>query len=391
MAGVSYAIAIPIFAGHSSHVTKVPDPIEFMPEMPALTNTLNNLSRKTTLLSGSTALLGLAYLGWQAVSRVPPSGWQQVISALAVAVVVACLWYLWRHIHALHAAAHAQIERAWSDAETIYADRLQERIDTLNLEIDTRKALDQKLQRTLDDLYQQLASQRDFIAMVSHEFRTPISIIEGARQSLELLGTADHPQMAVRMERIQRGVQRMRQLVDGLQAADRLDRDSMTLELLPLSLASVVRRTLASLGSEREPALSIQADHLVDADASLLEIAIANLIGNAIKYGNGVEGTRVEVGIDGHTALVRVMDRGPGLSAADKTRVFERFYRGRNAQAKPGSGLGLYLAGRIAETHGGSVGVEDRDGGGSIFTLRLPTSTRIDTAAATPLPTTGFR
>src|SRR5690606_38092029 len=158
--------------------------------MPAVTNTLNKLARKTAVRLWSVSVLGLAYLGWQGFSATPPSNWHRLGTLAAVACLLGCLWYLWRHSRRLYVAAHGQIERAWSEAETIYADRLQTRLDTLNLEIDTRKALDQKLQRTLDDLYQQLASQRDFIAMVSHEFRTPISIIEGARQSLELLGAA---------------------------------------------------------------------------------------------------------------------------------------------------------------------------------------------------------
>ncbi|MEA2192710.1 MAG: two-component system, OmpR family, sensor histidine kinase MprB, partial [Solirubrobacteraceae bacterium] len=95
--------------------------------------------------------------------------------------------------------------------------------------------------------------------------------------------------------------------------------------------------------------------------------AVDNLLDNAAKYGG--EGSVVEVGLHGGELSVR--DHGPGIPADDRPHVFDRFYRGATARGRPGSGLGLAIVRQVAETHGGSIRVEEGAGGGSRFVLRL--------------------
>lgn len=356
------------------------DTLDMAECMPESLTVANPLERRTvwSVLPWCGAIASLAYLAWSGLAAGhAATPWTWAATAAALLWLGGCLLWQERRARRLRCDAERHIEHALSEAQTEYGRHVQQRMDTLNLEIETRKALDQKLQRTLDDLYQQLASQRDFLAMVSHEFRTPISIIDGARQSLELLDAGQEPQAVIRLERIRRAVQRMSHLVGGLQAADRLDKDSISLEFTQLSLAALTGRAIASIAPEHAITPAIRVDSLVAGDASLLEIAIANLVGNAVKYGGPLDGIDIEIYRDGDKACLVVMDRGPGLSDADLARLFERFYRGANIQNKPGTGLGLFLTQRIVEIHGGAVYAERRPGGGSVFRLQLP---RVDLA-----------
>lgn len=350
-----------------------------MPESPTVANAPAGRPLAWYALTWAGAVSSVAYLAWSGYTAGhAESPWAWTATAAALLWLSGCLLWLERRARYLRCVVQRQMdhakygEHALAETQAEFARHVQQRVDTLNLEIQMRKALDQKLQRTLDDLYQQLASQRDFLAMVSHEFRTPISIIDGARQSLEMLEVGQEPQAAVRLERIRRAVRRMTDLVGGLQAADRLDKDSINLEFARLALGALVSRALVGIVADRPIMPTIKADVIVAGDASLLEIAVANLVSNAVKYGDGAADVRVEVYREDDQACVAVLDRGVGLSELDLTRIFERFYRGANSGNQPGTGLGLFLTQRIVEIHGGTIRAEHRPGGGSIFTLKLP-------------------
>jgi two-component system sensor histidine kinase MprB len=122
----------------------------------------------------------------------------------------------------------------------------------------------------------------------------------------------------------------------------------------------------------RRPAVRFEADlepTVVEGLPDRLGRAIANLLDNAAKY--SPEGTTVEVGLRGGELSVR--DHGPGIPEADRPHVFDRFYRGATARGRPGSGLGLAIVRQVAETHGGTIAVQEGAGGGSRFVLSLPT------------------
>jgi two-component system sensor histidine kinase MprB len=105
--------------------------------------------------------------------------------------------------------------------------------------------------------------------------------------------------------------------------------------------------------------------------------AVDNLLDNAAKY--SPNGAPVEVGL--RAGVLTVRDHGPGIPAADRPHVFDRFYRGSAARGRPGSGLGLAIVRQVAETHGGTIVVDEAAGGGARFELRLPA---LDAGVAPP-------
>jgi two-component system sensor histidine kinase MprB len=123
--------------------------------------------------------------------------------------------------------------------------------------------------------------------------------------------------------------------------------------------------------SRRRPAATFTAElapTVVEGVPERLGRAVDNLLDNAAKY--SPDGTVVEIDLRGGVLTVR--DHGPGIPAADRPHVFDRFYRGSGARGRPGSGLGLAIVRQVAETHGGTIAVDEAPGGGTRFELRLP-------------------
>jgi signal transduction histidine kinase len=110
----------------------------------------------------------------------------------------------------------------------------------------------------------------------------------------------------------------------------------------------------------------------VYADVSRLRRAIGNLLGNAIKFAPARSAIAVRAGADAGGFSVRVTDRGPGVDADERDRIFEKFSRGRRSAGVSGAGLGLSIARSLVELHGGSLRYEDASGGGATFVLTIP-------------------
>jgi signal transduction histidine kinase len=143
-----------------------------------------------------------------------------------------------------------------------------------------------------------------------------------------------------------------------------------------LALAREVAAHLGVLAEEKEQALTVEASEpvLVDADRLVLRQALVNVVDNAIKYSPLGSRIRVVVTGDPATGRVDVIDRGPGIAAAHRERIFERFYRvdkGRSRE-QGGAGLGLSLAHWAVTAHGGRIDVESKEGEGSTFRISLP-------------------
>ena len=215
--------------------------------------------------------------------------------------------------------------------------------------------------------------QREFVAMVSHEFVTPLAIIDSSLQGLK----RDEGQLptaaAARFRKIQRASVRLRELMGNYLTDDRLAQGSpMARE--PIELFALVRRV-----AERTdyPNLSINlpasATH-VSGDGELLRTLFTNLLNNAVKYSPADSPIMIAGRLDGESVEVAVSDRGPGIESADLPRLFDKYFRGA-ANRTGGSGLGLYLVQVIASSHGGTVTVDSTPGQGSTFTVRLPVAT----------------
>ena len=219
-----------------------------------------------------------------------------------------------------------------------------------------------------------MESHKSLLANASHELRSPLARI---RMGLELMGVDKaSPQ---RME-ISRSISELDQLIDEILLASRLDTrqaDTEPFEALDLTglAAEECSRVNAELQAELPSGLNAQHSLTVQGSPRLLRRLIRNLLENARRYSQGeISLELVQTGM-GHRqrAVIKVHDRGPGVPAAQRERIFEPFYRLPGASEREGGvGLGLALVKSISERHGGSVHCEERPGGGASFIVELP-------------------
>jgi signal transduction histidine kinase len=216
-----------------------------------------------------------------------------------------------------------------------------------------------------------LNAHKNLLANASHELRSPLARI---RMGLELMAPTLDTGAAQRLE-ISRSISELDQLIDEILLASRLDAgqtDNEPMEVLDLTglAAEECSRVNAELIAEAQaPAL------LLRGSPRLLRRLLRNLLENARRYSNGEITLALSAGGSAAAplAVIRVNDRGPGVPAAQRERIFEPFYRLPGASEREGGvGLGLALVKSIAERHGGTVRCEDNPGGGASFVVELP-------------------
>jgi signal transduction histidine kinase len=215
------------------------------------------------------------------------------------------------------------------------------------------------LNRMLASLSAARAGERRFLADASHELRTPVTTLLGNVEFAARYGA--EPEV---LEELVRDARRLARLVDDLLVLERAGAPGAS-EGAPVDLAGVVREVVSSREG-RVVASRVDAAW-VFGDRSELVRALENLVENALVHGPAEGAVAVSlVGSEGRARLT-VRDEGPGPDPGDVERLFERFWRGPGASARPGSGLGLSIVAAIAERHGGLVRVS-----GSAFTMDLP-------------------
>jgi signal transduction histidine kinase len=208
-----------------------------------------------------------------------------------------------------------------------------------------------------------LKANKSLLANASHELRSPLARI---RMGLELMDPEPSPRSR---EEITRNIAELDQLVDEILLASRLDtREADIGTFEAVDLTGLAAEESARAGAELE---ATQSQLVVDGVAKLLRRALRNLLENARRYSSGP--VTVSVERSGARAVVRVCDRGPGVPAAERERIFEPFYRLRGASEREGGvGLGLALVRSIAQRHHGTAHCEENPGGGACFVLSLP-------------------
>ncbi len=221
------------------------------------------------------------------------------------------------------------------------------------------------------------ARMRQFVSDASHELRTPLASIRGYGE-LYRMGAVPPEDVAATMGRMESEAARMGTLVADLLALTRLD-ERQGLELAPVDLVAIARDGVADLGAldpTRPAELRAAEPVIIPADENKLRQVVTNLIGNAVQHTPA--GTAVDVEVrwaDAQTAMIRIIDHGPGITEADSARVFERFYRPDSSRSRSqgGSGLGLAIVATIVTAHGGRVFHEPTPGGGATMVVLLPT------------------
>jgi signal transduction histidine kinase len=232
--------------------------------------------------------------------------------------------------------------------------------------------------------------QRNFVSMASHEFRTPLAIIDGhAQRMISMRDRLTSEELAQRARKVRNTVRRMTQLIDNLIGSARLIDGAIDLNYHPRRVdLAVLLREVRQLQQELSPDAQIVEDLpalplCVYGDASLLNQVFGNLLSNAVKYSPEGGAVRVSVAEDGAQVVVTIEDRGIGIPESDRERVFERYFRGSNTSGIVGTGVGLYLVKTIVDLHHGAIALDSHEGEGSRFTVRLP---RMEVEPAKGLP-----
>jgi signal transduction histidine kinase len=220
----------------------------------------------------------------------------------------------------------------------------------------------------------------EFVANVSHDLKTPVSLIRVFGETLEMGRVTDEATRQEYYRVITRESERLSRLVENVLDFSRIEGGRRTYDLVPVSVEPLVRDTVESFayvlvhqGFKVDVAVPPDVPD-VSMDVEAVGQALANLIDNAIKYSDTRKVLTVEAVLrDGGLALT-VGDEGIGIPREEQDRIFDKFYRvGRSeTQGRRGSGVGLALVRHVAEAHGGRVSVDSRPGAGSRFTLWLP-------------------
>jgi two-component system phosphate regulon sensor histidine kinase PhoR len=220
----------------------------------------------------------------------------------------------------------------------------------------------------------------DFISNVSHELKTPLSIISMFGEMLANGRTKSPEQATEYAEIIWRESVRLGRLIDNVLDFAKIERGMGVYEFAESDITEVVLRAIDLANRRLQAADMTLEPHLeedlplVRLDANAFTLAVLNLVDNAIKYAAG--GKKIELALrrEGDRVVLAVRDFGPGIPLEEQDRIFERFYRAKEMRLKPirGSGIGLALVQHIARAHGGDVTVQSESGKGATFQLWLP-------------------
>lgn len=229
---------------------------------------------------------------------------------------------------------------------------------------------------TADELRRLSALRADFVSLVSHELRSPMAAVIGAARTLQGRWRELTPEQRQSfLGLIGDETSRLATLIDDVLDTSRIEAGTFSFTFSDVDLAELLRDVVAAAElAQDEVELTTNVGSLphVRGDRERLRQVIQNLIDNAVKYSSA--GGRVRVNAmpdDGHV-VIDIEDEGPGIPPEDQQLIFEKFGRSSGGAAKPGSGLGLFIARSIAEAHGGKLDVNSVPQRGSVFRLELP-------------------
>ncbi|WP_162138927.1 sensor histidine kinase [Gryllotalpicola ginsengisoli] len=238
----------------------------------------------------------------------------------------------------------------------------------------------------ITDLANAIEIREEYLATVSHELRTPLTSIVGYLDLIADSHDVDALGVGNEFRIIQRNAEQMLELIRDLLSTSTRD---LSLRIEPADLNALLTQSASKFRpavAAREHRLELELPQpalIAHLDAGRVTQVVDNLISNAVKYTPAGGLITVALERDGEEAVISVTDSGPGISQADKARLFDRFFRSREARegAVQGAGIGLTIVKTIVEAHAGTVDVHSTVGHGSTFTVRLPLR-----AEGTPLP-----
>ncbi|MGI9502249.1 MAG: ATP-binding protein, partial [Geminicoccaceae bacterium] len=264
-------------------------------------------------------------------------------------------------------AARENLEQYRDHLEQLVADRTAELKDQA-----------MRLEEALDEERKLAGLQRQFVSMVSHEFRTPLAIIDGNAQRLLRRHSDGLSGRAVKaLDTVRRSVTRLTELMESVLAAARLEDGRIDFRPAACSLPELIQETARNYGElYPDHKIVVSIDDLPDritADGKLLRQVISNLVSNAVKYSPDKTRVWVDGSVDDHGDIViAVRDEGVGIPADEQQLLFDRFFRASTSTGIAGSGIGLHLALHLVQMHRGMIDVESVEGQGTTFRVRIP-------------------
>jgi len=255
-----------------------------------------------------------------------------------------------------------------------HRDTLQNEVELATLELKTKAA---ELKMALEKEKELNKLQRQFVSMVSHEFRTPLTIIDGAAQFLIRQGENITTEfISSKTEKIRDAVKRMTRLVESTLSAARMEEGNIEVNIGPCDIKKVLSKVCErqqSIANNHTITCAIATlPESIQADSESLEQVFTNLLSNAVKYAPDAPRIEVEASLEGPEVVISVRDQGIGIDEDDLGKIGERFFRAKTSTGIVGTGIGLNLVRKLLELHGGSIGLESKKNEGSTFTVRLP-------------------
>lgn len=258
------------------------------------------------------------------------------------------------------------------------ADELAERNKLLADQAERLEMLLQKEHATVDELRELNRMKGEFVAVVSHEVRTPVTALIGYAKTLRNPEFANDSGLRTEfLERMERQGDRLLSLIENLLTAAKLESDELKISVARLRFEDLVRVVVEGLSEDAKRVHVDLAENMPDlhTDRQLLSRVVSNLLDNALKY--SPDGTPCEVGArpDGpEHILFWVRDHGIGIEADQVERIFDRFYQVDSSSTRrfAGAGLGLSMVRDLAVSLGGTITLESEPGEGSMFRVRLP-------------------
>ena len=220
-------------------------------------------------------------------------------------------------------------------------------------------------------------TQRQFVSLVSHEFRTPLAIIDGqAQRTIRRIDKMSKEDIKTSMEKCRSSVARLIGLIESVLSSSRLEAGAIAFNPGPCGLTELladVAKGQEGIDVSHKIVLDIEAlpDQVV-ADEKLMRQVFTNLLSNAVKYSPGASTVWVDGHLDGSHVVVAVRDEGVGIPEDELSKLFKRFFRASTASGIAGTGIGLHLIKQLIEMHRGEILVTSIAEQGTTFTVRFP-------------------
>ena len=242
-----------------------------------------------------------------------------------------------------------------------------------------------RLKHALESERELRCEQRQFFQMISHEFRTPLAVVDSAAAEQQSFPSSELSTQTDRAKQIRRACRRLRSLVDSCLISERLDSAGFALHVAPANVSAMLEHAAQLVHWSPRHRLHLFMESAPTkwvCDETLVRIALSNLVDNAVKHASEgeifVAARKNEAGL----LEISVADEGSGMSLEVMSRIFQQFEQGNRTDQNKGFGLGLWVSRRVARLHGGDVTVESQQGHGACFTLTLAPqriSTRVGT------------